>query len=156
MSELSLRRMTLDDLADVMAIQTGAFSNPWTPDMVKKELSQDWSTVLLAERPGEGRPKVLGFVVFWLVHDEVHLLNVAVHPDARRQGIGRALMDAVVAHGRRHRCLTVTLEVRRSNAPAQALYDRFGFRRVGLRPAYYGDNREDAVIMTADLGAPGA
>lgn len=153
---LSLRRMVLDDLPAVMAIQTGAFTNPWTQDMVKKELAQDWSTVLLAERDAQGAPQVLGFAVFWLVHDEVHLLNVAVHPDARRQGIGRALMQAVVEHGRRHRCVTVTLEVRRSNQAAQALYEAFGFRRVGLRPAYYGDNREDAVIMTADLGAAGA
>lgn len=153
---LQLRRMAMDDLPAVMAIQSGAFTNPWSLDMVKKELTQDWSTVLLAERPGPAGWEVLGFAVFWLVHDEVHVLNVAVHPEARRQGVGRALMEAAVSHGRRHRCATITLEVRRSNGAAQALYESLGFRRVGLRPAYYGDNQEDAVIMTADLGAPSA
>jgi len=144
---ITLRKMTADDVPAVMAIQQGAFEAPWTEGMLRKELQQDWSTILLALRGDQ----ILGFAVFWLVVDELHLLNLAVHPSARRQRIGTLLMQALVDFGKQHRCQTATLEVRRSNDGAQALYSGLGFRRVGLRPAYYGDNREDAVIMTATL-----
>jgi [ribosomal protein S18]-alanine N-acetyltransferase len=145
---LTLRPMTVGDLPDVMAIELEAFTNPWSLEMVKKELTQDWSTVLVAE---EGHALV-GFAIFWVVADEVHVLNVATRADRRRQGIGRVLLDRVLEHGRAKRCRIATLEVRRSNMPAQALYQGHGFRQVALRPRYYADNQEDAVVMVADLG----
>ena len=146
-----MRKMTLSDLPGVMEIENQAFSNPWSVDMVKKELSQEWSTILLAEEHTPAGWILRGFAIFWLVHDELHILNVATHRDVRRQGIGRQVMDAVIDFGRAHRCRIATLEVRRSNEPALALYRALGFRAVGMRPNYYTDNREDAVVMIMDL-----
>lgn len=146
-----IRRMTLADLPAVMAIEHQAFSNPWSETMVRKELTQDWSTVLLGEEAGPSGWALRSFAIFWLVADEVHVLNVATDGAVRRQGFGRRIMEAVIDTGRRQRCRQAFLEVRRSNEPAQALYSSLGFRKVGMRPAYYQDNREDAVIMAMDL-----
>ncbi len=148
---LRTRRMTPADLPAVMEIENQAFSNPWTLEMVKKELTQEWSTVLLAEEYTPRGWLVRGFAIFWLVHDEVHVLNVATHRDVRRMGLGRYVMEAVLALGRQHRCRVATLEVRRGNEAALGLYKGLGFRAVGMRPAYYSDDREDAVVMALDL-----
>ena len=146
-----VRRMTHDDLPAVMAIESTAFSNPWTTEMVKKELSQDWSTVLLVEEPNGVGHTLLGFSIFWLVHDELHVLNVATDPAHRRRGVARVAMAATVEQARAHRCRIASLEVRRSNLAAIGLYAALGFRPVGLRPNYYVDDREDAVVMAMDL-----
>ncbi|MFT3708568.1 MAG: ribosomal protein S18-alanine N-acetyltransferase [Archangium sp.] len=143
--------MTIGDLPAVMAIEHQAFSNPWTTEMVKKELTQDWSTVLLGEESTSSGWVIRAFAIFWLVADEVHVLNVATDGAVRRKGFGRQVMDAVLATGRAHQCRLATLEVRRSNEAAQKLYTSLGFRAVGMRPAYYQDDREDAVIMILDL-----
>jgi [ribosomal protein S18]-alanine N-acetyltransferase len=140
--------MTLDDLPSVMELERVAFSNPWSTDMVRRELTQDWSMVLVIE---EEAGALLGFVIFWLVHDEVHILNVAIDPVQRRRGLGRQVMLAALSHGRSHKCRLATLEVRRSNVAATRLYESLGFRAVGLRPNYYADNHEDAVVMILDL-----
>lgn len=146
-----IRRMTADDLNGVMDIERVAFSNPWSLEMVKKELTQDWSTILLAEEPGPDGWKVLGFSIFWLVADEIHVLNVATAESQRRRGIGRAVMEATLAYGRAHRCRIASLEVRRGNTAAIGLYKALGFKAVGMRPNYYADDREDAVVMVTDL-----
>ena len=146
-----IRRMTADDLTQVMAIEQVAFSNPWTLEMVKKELTQDWSTVLLAEEPAGAGWEVLGFAIFWLVADEIHVLNVATAQVHRRRGIGRAVVEATIDYGRAHRCRIASLEVRRGNEAAIGLYKALGFKAVGMRPNYYTDDREDAVVMVRDL-----
>jgi ribosomal-protein-alanine N-acetyltransferase len=143
--------MTLADLPAVMVIENQAFSNPWSTEMVKKELSQDWSVVLVAEASTPSGWVLRGFAIFWLVTDEVHILNVATDQAFRRQGVGREVLGAVLAWGRDHKCRMATLEVRRSNEAAINLYKSYGFRAVGVRPAYYQDDREDAVIMILDL-----
>jgi ribosomal-protein-alanine N-acetyltransferase len=89
--------------------------------------------------------------VFWLVHDEIHVLNVATAAAARRRGVGRALMALAEEEGRRRGCRMATLEVRRSNAPALALYRAIGYRQVGVRPNYYAEEREDAIVMVKTL-----
>lgn len=146
-----VRRMTPEDLTQVMAIEQVAFSNPWTLEMVKKELTQDWSTILLAEEPGPDRWQVVGFSIFWLVADEIHVLNVATAEPHRRRGIGRAVIEATLDYGRAHRCRLASLEVRRGNEAAIGLYKALGFKAVGMRPNYYTDDREDAVVMVRDL-----
>ena len=147
----SLRKMTIADLPKVMEIELQAFTNPWTTEMVKKELSQDWSTVLIGEALTEHGWTLVSFAIFWLVADEVHVLNVATDGAFRKQGYGRKVMHAVLDIGRSHKCRIATLEVRRGNEAAIALYRSLGFRAVGMRPNYYTDNREDAVIMIMDL-----
>ncbi len=145
------RRMTLGDLPAVMEIEKQAFSNPWSTEMVKKELSQDWSTVLLLEESTAQGWAVRAFAIFWTVADEIHVLNVATDETHRRRGFGRGIMDLVIAQGRAHAARIATLEVRRGNVAALGLYTSLGFRPVGMRPAYYADNREDAVVMVMDL-----
>lgn len=149
--DFRIRKMTLADLPAVMEIENQAFTNPWSTEMVKKELTQDWSTVFVGEAYTPSGWALRGFAIFWLVHDEVHVLNVATDRAVRRQGIGRRIMDAVIAFGRDHKCRLATLEVRRSNEAALELYKALGFRAVGMRPNYYQDDREDAVVMIMDL-----
>jgi ribosomal-protein-alanine N-acetyltransferase len=143
--------MTHADLPAVMAIEHQAFTNPWSLEMVKKELTQDWSTVLVLEESSGAGWQLRAFAIFWLVADEVHVLNVATDGAVRRRGFGRQVMEAVLATGRAQKCRMATLEVRRSNEAAINLYTSLGFRAVGMRPSYYQDNREDAVIMILDL-----
>lgn len=144
--------MVSDDLDAVMQIERVAFTNPWSTEMVRKELTQDWSTVLLVEEslPGN-RTALLGFAIFWLVHDELHILNVATDPTQRRRGVGRVAIEGALAAARAHQCRVASLEVRRSNVAAIGLYQSLGFKPVGMRPNYYVDDREDAVIMARDL-----
>ena len=149
--DVRLRKMTLSDLPAVMAIEHQAFSNPWSTEMVKKELTQDWSTVLIVEESTPAGWQLRSFAIFWLVADEVHVLNVATDQAVQRRGFGRQVMDAVLETGKAQKCRMATLEVRRSNVAAIALYTSLGFRAVGMRPSYYQDNREDAVIMILDL-----
>ncbi len=143
--------MTVTDLPGVMEIEKEAFSNPWSLDMVRKELTQEWSNVLLLEESTPWGWELRAFAIFWIVADEVHVLNVATHVASRRKGYGRRIMDEVVIVGRERQCRIGTLEVRRSNGPAIALYTQLGFRTVGMRPRYYNDNQEDAVVMIMDL-----
>jgi len=147
-----IRTLRPKDLDAVMEIQRASFKNPWSVELFRKEMSHDWSTILLAEQglAGGGR-RLYGFLIFWLVHDELHVLNVATAPEARRQGVARTLLDTALTRGRQHGCALATLEVRRSNEAALALYRRFGFRPVGVRPNYYVEESEDAVVMVLDL-----
>ncbi|HEY1906001.1 MAG TPA: ribosomal protein S18-alanine N-acetyltransferase [Myxococcaceae bacterium] len=146
-----LRPMTSADLPRVMEIEQVAFRNPWSRDLLARELGHDWSTILVAEEPGPRGMTLLGFVIFWVVHDELHVLNVATAPEHRRRGVARAVLQAALDVGRQRRCTLATLEVRRSNAAALELYRAFGFRPVGIRPNYYVDEGEDAIVMVLDL-----
>lgn len=147
-----IRPMTPDDMPEVMEIERVAFTNPWSPDLLRRELTHDWSTILLAEEElAPGVRRLLGFSIFWVVHDELHILNVATDPSQRRRGVARQVMDATLERGRQRRCVMATLEVRRSNEAALSLYRALGLRAVGVRPNYYVDEGEDAIVMTLDL-----
>lgn len=159
-----LRQMTEADLPAVMKLEEQAFSNPWSAELLKRELDHEWSTILLVEevqgggglRPvsdpstGEG-VELVGLCIFWVVHDEVHILNVATAMHHRRRGVARTVIAETLARGRKRGCTLATLEVRRSNEPALQLYKGFGFRPVGVRPNYYAEEREDAIVMVMDL-----
>ncbi len=93
---------------------------------------------------------IVGIAGFWVMVDEAHITTIAVRKDCRRQGIGERLLISVIDMAAQMNAKVVTLEVRVSNAPAQALYEKYGFQRVGLRRAYYSDNGEDALLMTTD------
>ena len=111
---------------------------------------------LLARRPVEGdsnhpdQPFIVGTVGFWLLYDESHITTNAVKESHRRRGLGELLLHASMEMAISMRSRVVTLEVRATNYPAQALYQKYGFQRVGLRRGYYTDNNEDAIIMTTD------
>ena len=152
----TFRRMHVDDLDRVMEIEKDGFAHPWSADLIRRELVHDWSTILLAtdvrRGPGGALAEVVaGFVVYWLVHDELHILNIATAVEERRRGVGRALMVEAAQRGRKAGAVLATLEVRRSNAPAIALYRSLGYRQAGIRPNYYVDEGEDAIVMVLDL-----
>ncbi len=143
----AFRPMRPEDLARVVEIQRSAFAHPWSPELIAREMAHDWSSVLLAVEPGAAGEAVVGVVVFWLVHDEVHVLNVAVAPEARRRGVARALMHEAERRGAGRGARLATLEVRRSNRAALELYRSLGYRQVGVRPRYYSEEGEDAIVM---------
>lgn len=146
---LVLRRAGREDVDRVLEIEKEGFLHPWSRALVERELDHSWSRLLLAEEGPGGA--VVGYIVFWIVHDEVHVLNVATAVAARRRGVGRALMQASEEEGRRLGARLSTLEVRRSNEAAVALYLALGYRRMGVRPNYYAEEREDAIVMVKTL-----
>ena len=105
----------------------------------------------LSSAPGRGSDRLIGFLIFWLVHDEVHILNVAVAPEHRRKGVARALMSETERRAFNANASLMTLEVRRSNQAALDLYREFDYRAVGVRPNYYVDEGEDAIVMVKEL-----
>src|SRR5260370_28127799 len=141
------------DLDGIMEIERQSFRAPWSRQVFVEELDREWAQVdvLRAGEPAAG-PTVLAFVNYWLVRDEVHVLNVATHPTARRQGHAARLLEHVIGFANRQKCRYVTLEVRRSNQAALRLYRKYGFRPVGIRPNYYVEDNEDAIVMLLELG----
>jgi ribosomal-protein-alanine N-acetyltransferase len=144
---LVIEPMQLDDLPAIQAIEEASFTTPWPPDAYRSELQTNrMAHYLVARASGQ----VAAYGGMWLMVDEAHITTFAVHPAWRRQGIGErlllAFLDIAIARDARE----ATLEVRLSNLPARRLYEKYGFRPVGLRPDYYSDDREDALIMTTE------
>ncbi len=137
-----------EQLGQIRALETACFSEPWTEDQLRGQLRDGMHEFLVAEaEDGE----VLGYVGMTYVLDEGYLSNVAVAPGWRRQGLAQALLKALLERARALELAFVTLEVRRGNAPAVALYEKLGFSPVGERKNYYERPREDALLMTSYL-----
>ena len=130
-----------------MEIERASFAYPWSASFFIQELKVTCAHSLLA-LVGE---KTVGYVIYWLLPREVDVHNLAVRPAYRRQGIGKALLQAVIDEARRQGVGRVTLEVRKSNEAAQKLYQSLGFVAKGLRKGYYSDDGEDALVMALDL-----
>lgn len=142
---MNIRRMTLDDLAQVVAIDKASFSLSWPERSFRFEISDNSaSRAWVAE---EDR-KVVGAIVAWLLVDEAHIATIATHPDFRRRGIASKLLSHALRMMMNEGALTSVLEVRESNLAAQEMYRKFGFEETGRRPRYYKDNSEDAILMT--------
>ena len=139
--------MTVDDVADVHRIERASFPVPWPDYAFRQELQTNRLAHYLVVRVLE---ETVAYGGFWMMVDEAHITTFAVLPQWRRHGIGGRLMVEVMRSARDLGARIVTLEVRLSNAPARALYQQFGFRPVGVRPRYYSDNGEDALIMTTE------
>jgi [ribosomal protein S18]-alanine N-acetyltransferase len=138
----TIRPLSYADLPQVIAIERRAFPTPWSLAMFVLELSKPSSICLAAVNVDN---RLVGYLICSRYDRVWHLMNIAVDRVARRTGIGSALLDEMVARGGAD--APYTLEVRTSNTPAIALYDRFGFRPAGTRPRYYHDTGEDAMIM---------
>lgn len=133
------------DIEAVLAVEEASFTNPWTREMYLKELeSAGISYCYLAKEPGGA---VVGFCSFWRVLDELHINNLAVAPVHRRSGVGSALLSYILQEGVALGAGRATLEVRRSNEAALALYERFGFSVAGVRKGYYTNPPEDALVL---------
>ena len=134
-------------LPQIQKIEQHSFSMPWTEAMLRMQLAPDSHVFLTAETEGV----VVGYVGLMYVLDEGYVSNVAVHPDWRRRGAADALLTALEARARKLLLSFLTLEVRESNAPAIALYEKHGYRAVGRRRNYYEKPTEDAILMTLKL-----
>ena len=139
---VEVRRLTYADLPQVTAIERRAFPTPWSLAMFVLELSKPSGVCLAAISGGE----LVGYLVCSRYDTVWHVMNVSVDPERRREGIATALLSALLARIGDPEA-QYTLEVRRSNAGAIALYEAFGFRSAGVRRRYYKDNGEDAIIM---------
>jgi ribosomal-protein-alanine N-acetyltransferase len=151
--EYAVALMTLADVNDVVEIEKQSFPIPWSTAAFVDELTRNERAVYIVIRDESGT--MVGYGGMWLVCDEAHVTNIAVRSDRRRQGAGTAVMIGLMGLARSKGANRMTLEVRVSNRPAQELYGRLGFRPAGVRPRYYMDNREDALIMWLD-GISGA
>ena len=139
---LEIRRLSYADLPQVIAIERRAFPTPWSLAMFVLELSKPSGICLAALRRG----RIVGYLICSRYDTVWHVMNIAVDERQLRQGIATALLDELFERADRPGT-QYTLEVRLSNGPAIALYERFGFNSAGLRRGYYHDNKEDAVIM---------
>lgn len=142
-------RMRLTDVPDVAELEERVFTDPWSVDSFVAEVER---------KPEIGYPLVLrdgdnlvAYAVVWFIVDEVHIGNIAVHPDHQREGHASAILDHLLEEGRRRSMGFATLEVRPSNEAALALYRRYGFRRIAVRKAYYRDDHEDALVLACPL-----
>lgn len=177
-----VERMTEPDVADVLAIETASFresrarivreeerEKKRTRDMaaepptrqgrldaaqLREELARPWARIWVARGDAPHGARAVAFLLAWHVADELHILDVATHPELRRRGYARALMQQSLAYAREHAVRLVLLEVRRSNAPAIRLYRDCSFFAMGLRKSYYADG-EDAVEMALMLDERG-
>lgn len=148
-----VRRGRPADLPGVARIEQASFSDPWSVTTLLGELeASSLRLPLVAEVKGE----VAGYLLAWRTADQLHILNLAVSPVRRRLGIASRLLEAALADAERCGLVEVTLEVRPGNEAALVLYRSFGFDRAGVRPGYYADTGEDALILTLSLPPPGA
>ena len=136
--------MTLDDIDAVQDVERSSFPVPWPANAFRHELTQNRNARYVIARLGD---RVVGYAGIWLMVDEAHITTFAVHPDFRRRRVGERMLQRLFEIAAAMNAEWLTLEVRASNLPAQRLYEKYGFRRAGVRRRYYSDNNEDALIM---------
>ena len=139
--------MTPADLDEIMAIERASFAMPWTRDQFEREIENPVSypyTLMVIDE--EGKMKLGAYIIFWIVYDEAHILDIAVRPGLRRRGIATWLFEKVITMLKEAYVRGVFLEVRKSNKAAINLYKKFGFKESYERKKYYGD--EDGLVMT--------
>lgn len=144
MSRIEIIKAGSEHIDEIMVIENLSFKIPWSRQSMVDEITGNTFAYYLCARI-DGR--IAGYAGMWQVCDEGHITNIAVHPEFRQSGIGSALLENLISHARSSGIGSMTLEVRKSNTPAQKLYRKFKFVEGGFRKAYYADNNEDALIM---------
>jgi [ribosomal protein S18]-alanine N-acetyltransferase len=147
--KIELIPASFEDIPAILAIERDSQPEPWSEELFRGEMRWPHSRIVVAgasERPD----KLLGYICFWKVADEIQVHNLAVHRDYRRHGIGRALLQWALRFGLASSARVAVLEVRTNNQGAQEFYESFGFRAVGKRPDYYASG-EAAIIMELEF-----
>lgn len=142
------RKMTVEDIDRVFEIESQSFKTPWSKESFYTEVKENTLATYLVLTLDE---VVIGFGGMWLIMDEIHITNVAVAPEHRGQGYSKTLFNDMIKYAKEKGFQHMTLEVRVSNSVAIALYEKFGFESVGVRPKYYVDTGEDALVMWKSL-----
>ena len=142
-----IRKMERRDVPTIAVLEKLCFSDPWSETSIATELENSLSYWLVAEENGA----VIGYVGSQSVLDAADMMNIAVAPDHRNQGVAKALIEALIGYLQQNRVIALLLEVRISNLPAISLYHKMGFEQVGRRPKYYRNPREDALILRKEL-----
>ncbi|HAI21247.1 MAG TPA: ribosomal-protein-alanine N-acetyltransferase [Clostridiales bacterium UBA8153] len=139
--------MRLSDIDEVLEIEKLCFPTPWTRRAFVSELNENvYAHYIVARSNG----RLAGYAGMWVILEEAHITNIAVHPAYRRQGLGWLLLHELMERARVRHATAMTLEVRTSNLVAQTMYTRAGFQVRGLRKGYYTDTKEDAIVMWKD------
>lgn len=149
--EIQYRLMRIPDIGQIVEVEQASFSTPWSADAFFNELTNNHFAYYIV---AEIDKRVIGYCGVWVIIDEAHITNVAVHPDYRGKKIGEDLMRHIITLSKSNGAKKMTLEVRVSNQTALALYHKFGFEEHGIRKGYYTDNQEDAIIMWVNLNEP--
>jgi len=144
---MTFRDMTTAHVAQVAALEKLCFADPWSENSIRSEVDNVLALWMVAMEDD----RVVGYVGSQTVCGETDMMNIAVHPDYRRRGIAESLVDVLIRELKNRGSICLTLEVRASNAPAIGLYEKLGFREVGLRKNYYRNPREDARILRLDF-----
>jgi ribosomal-protein-alanine acetyltransferase len=139
--------MNVGDLDEVLRIERASFEQPYSRAIIEQELKITAARVWVALHRG----KIVAYIDFWVVKDEMELVSIAVSPRYKRRGVGDFMMQRMCRFADQQRARFIYLDVRQSNIAAQLLYAKFGFAKVGLRRRYYSDNQEDAIIMKKEL-----
>lgn len=142
-----IRQMKSNDIPAIAELEKLCFSDPWSENSIASELCNPLSYWLVAEDNG----KIAGYVGSQSVLDAADMMNLAVSPDCRQQGVAQALVKELMRHLHKNKVIALLLEVRVSNTPAISLYEKLGFVQVGRRPKYYHNPREDALILRKEL-----
>lgn len=148
--DLAIAPATTNDIPAIDEIEQHSFKSPWSRQTFEGELLREWARLDVARHAG----RIIAFCNYWLVTTELHILSIATHPDFRGKGVGAHVLGHVLDVARNTGCNLATLEVRRSNKPAIAMYERAGFKTVHVRARYYQDDGEDALVMLRGLSAP--
>ena len=146
MDNAQIYKMTMSDLDEISDILYSDFDDFWTVSTLKSELQNPNSQYIVTKLNNE----IVGFGGIWKAVDDIHITDIVVKKSFRRQNIGSILLKQLIALAEKENITSITLEVNSNNIPAQKLYEKFGFKRVGLRKKYY-NNTDDAVIMTKNL-----
>lgn len=141
---VSIVKASREHIDDIVNVEKLSFRIPWSRQSIMDEFLNNETAVYFCALAGG---KAVGYAGMWQVLDEGHITNIAVHPEFRQCGLGSALMEALLAEAERRDIKALTLEVRKSNFSAQALYRKYGFSDGGMRKKYYADKNEDAIIM---------
>jgi ribosomal-protein-alanine N-acetyltransferase len=142
--------MKMGDLDEVMAIESLSFSHPWHETTFQGEIQNEGISFPLVAVHRVLR-RIVGYVLYWKIRDDVQINNIAVHPDFRRAGIGEAMLRDVLIRTKSEGAAFVSLEVRVSNTAARTLYGKYGFKPLAVRKDYYTHPDEDALVMGLDF-----
>ena len=144
MNDIEICSLKLEHIDRILVIDSLCFPTPWSRESLEKEIeNSELTKYVIAKKSGI----VIGYAGMWIILDEGHITNIAVHPEYRGIGVGSLLLEALIEICKIEFIKSMTLEVRESNARAQNLYKKYGFLQNGIRKGYYRDNKENALIM---------